>query len=77
MKTNWNAEELVQHFTLQADEREFLSLSEPHNQLGKAVLLKYFQYEARFPSAKSDIPQAIVQFIAYQLDCIGNKGRVK
>lgn len=67
MKTNWVTEELVQYFTIQADEREFLGQNDPHNQLGKAVMLKTFQYEARFPVIKTDIPKTIVQFIAQQL----------
>lgn len=67
MKMNWNAEELVQHFTLQADEHEFLGLNDPHNQLGKAILLKCYQYEAHFPQVRSNIPDAIIEFIAHQL----------
>lgn len=38
MKMNWAVEELVQYFSLQADEHEFLGINAPHNQLGKAVL---------------------------------------
>ena len=48
MKMTWKTEKLVQHFTIQADEREFLGSNDPHNQLGKAVLLKYFQHEVCF-----------------------------
>ena len=67
MRQNWTPEELVRHFMIQADEREFLGSNDPHNQLGKAVLLKFFQYEARFPETKNEIPQAIMTFIANQL----------
>jgi hypothetical protein len=68
MKSNWTVEEMVQYFTLQADEREFFGLNDPHNQLGKAVLLKVFQYEARFlPHKKQDIPEVIIEFVAQQL----------
>ena len=67
MKMTWTTEELVQHFTIQADEQEFLGSNAPHNQLGKAVLLKYFQYEARFPITPNDVPQPIVEFLAQQL----------
>ena len=67
MRQNWTPEELVRHFTIQADERDFLGHNAPHNQLGKAVLLKFFQYEARFPRTKNEIPQAVVTFIAHQL----------
>ncbi len=67
MKISWTVEELQQHFVLQADEREFLGLNKPHNQLGKAVLLKVFQYEGRFPQEKQSIPELVVEFIAQQL----------
>lgn len=67
MKSSWTVEELVQYFTLQADEREFLGLNDPHNQLGKAILLKVFQYEAQFPQNKADIPIEVIEFLAQQL----------
>jgi hypothetical protein len=67
MKLSWTVEELEQHFTLQADEREFLGLNKPHNQLGKAILLKVFQYEGRFPQEKLEVPEVIIEFVARQL----------
>ena len=67
MKVSWTVEELAQDFTLQADEREFLGLNKPHNQLGKAILLKVFQYEGRFPQEKQEIPEILIEFIAQQL----------
>ena len=67
MKMTWAAEDLVEYFTIQSDEREFLGSNDPHNQLGKAVLLKYFQYEASFPTSVSDIPRPIIEFLAQQL----------
>lgn len=38
------------------------------NRLGFAVLLKYFQQKARFPSQKQDIPKVVIEYIAKQLD---------
>jgi hypothetical protein len=38
------------------------------NRLGLALLLKWFQYEGRFPRRKQEIPSVIVEFIARQLD---------
>lgn len=67
MKMTWAVEDLVEYFTIQSDEREFLGSNDPHNQLGKAVLLKYFQYEASFPTSASDIPRPIIEFLAQQL----------
>ncbi len=34
--------------------------------LGFAALLKFFQAEARFPAAKSDVPEAAVEYLAAQ-----------
>ena len=67
MKVSWTVEELERYFMLQADEREFLGLNKPHNQLGKAVLLKVFQYEGHFPQEKQEIPDILIEFIAHQL----------
>lgn len=38
------------------------------NQLGRALLLKWFQYAGRFPQRKQEIPSAVVQFLARQLE---------
>ncbi len=38
------------------------------NQLGSAVLLKFFQSEGRFISQPNEVPKAVVTFIAKQLD---------
>ncbi|WP_318184160.1 DUF4158 domain-containing protein [Metabacillus idriensis] len=38
------------------------------NRLGFALLLKYFQQEARFPHKKQDVPKVIIEYIAKQLD---------
>jgi hypothetical protein len=40
---------------------------EKKTHLGYAVLMKFFQLEARFPSKPNDVPKAIVDFIAKQL----------
>jgi hypothetical protein len=43
MKRDWSIEEVIEHFTLIPAEIEFLGSNNPHNQLGKAVLLKFFE----------------------------------
>lgn len=35
--------------------------------LGFAVLLKFFQYEARFPTEASEVPAAVLNYMAQQL----------
>src|SRR5947208_10102427 len=68
MKRQWTDEELEAHFTLHSAELDLVGDSKTdHNLLGFAVLLKYFQYEGRFPSHKQDIPAVVTRHIARQL----------
>ncbi len=68
MKRQWTDEELEAHFLLQPAELDLVGGSKTdHNLLGFAVLLKYFQYEGRFPSQKQDIPAALTLHLAHQL----------
>ena len=69
MKRLWQEDELVDQWTLQADELAVIHEKNypPHNRLGLAVQLKYFQHEGQFPEHKRDIPKAIVEFIGKQL----------
>jgi hypothetical protein len=68
MKQDWTIDEIIEHFTLLEDEQEFIGANAPHNKLGKALLLKFFQYEFRFPEEQSEIPLQAVDYIAQQLD---------
>ncbi len=68
MKRQWDSEELVEHFTLLPDERTLLEDKSAANQLGFAVLFKFFQIEARFPATKQEVPKQITSYIARQLD---------
>ncbi len=38
------------------------------NRLGFALLLKYFQQDAKSPTIKQDIPRVIIEYIAKQID---------
>ncbi len=67
MKRQWEPEELVEHFTLLADERVLLPDKNSVNQLGFAILFKFFQLEARFPTAKQEVPKPVTSYIAHQL----------
>jgi TnpA family transposase len=68
VKRQWTDEELTDHFTLSSKELDLIGDSKTdHNLLGFAVLLKYFQYEGRFPSQKHDIPPAVIVHLTQQL----------
>jgi hypothetical protein len=50
------------------NEQELIQLKRGNAKLGFAVMFKFFQYEARFPHTKSEIPKTVVDYIAKQLD---------
>jgi TnpA family transposase len=67
MKRQWDVDELIEQITLLPPEIEWLGENEDHNHLGKAILLKFFQQEGRFPESGAEIPPSIVEHIAHQL----------
>ena|SRR2546428_10721986 len=67
MKRQWDIEELIEHFTLVEDDLKILANKTGATRLGCALLLKCFQLEGRFPSAKYEIPRSVVDYIAHQL----------
>lgn len=67
MNQQWDVDDILQHFTLLPEEVSFLGSNDPHNQLGKALLLKFFQHEGRFPESKADLPSAFIEYVAQQL----------
>jgi TnpA family transposase len=74
MKRHWANEELAEHWTLSSKELDLIGDSKTdHNLLGAACLLKYFQYEGRFPTQKQDIPPIVIVHLAQQLGVIPEK----
>ncbi|MGM0867507.1 MAG: DUF4158 domain-containing protein [Bacillota bacterium] len=67
MKYQWTEEELVEHFILLPPERQLVDKKRNSTRLGFAVLFKYFQQKARFPTDPSMIPLPVIEFIAKQL----------
>jgi hypothetical protein len=67
MKRNWTTEELVEDWTLLPNEQALLENKTGATRLGFALLLKFFQLEARFPSAKNEVPRAVATYVAKQL----------
>jgi uncharacterized membrane protein len=60
MKRNWATEELIDYWTLLPNELTLLDNKTSITRLGFALLLKFFQLEARSPYAKNEIPRAVV-----------------
>ena len=67
MKRNWQPEELIEHWTLIPTELDLLTKKTATNRLGIALLLKYFQYEGRFPTAKAEVPREVARYVAQLL----------
>ena len=67
MKRNWQPEELIEHWTLLEAELALLTKKTASNRLGLALLLKFFQYEGRFPLSKAEIPSNAIRYVADQL----------
>ena len=67
MKRNWQPEELIEYWTVVPNELDLLTKKTATNRLGIALLLKYFQYEGRFPTSKAEIPRDVVRYIAQLL----------
>lgn len=68
MNQSWDVDDIIHHFTLLPSEIAFLGSNDPHNHLGKALLLKFFQYEGRFPENETELPAAIVEYVTQQLN---------
>src|SRR5438874_9630906 len=74
MKRQWTNEELIANFTISAKELDLIDNSKTdHTLLGASCLLKYFQYEGRFPSQKQDVPPIVIVHLAQQLGVIPEK----
>jgi Domain of unknown function (DUF4158) len=67
MKRDWPADELAEQWTLLAGERELLANKTGATRLGFAVLLKFFQCEARFPQSRQEVPVSVVASLAKQV----------
>ncbi|MEE8290774.1 MAG: Tn3 family transposase, partial [Candidatus Tectomicrobia bacterium] len=67
MKREWHPDELIEHWTILPGNRTLLGNKSGPTRLGFAVLLKYFQYEGRFPQHPHEVPYGIVTYMAQQL----------
>ena len=68
MTQDWHTHDIIEHFTLLSPKIKFLGLNDPHNHLGKAILLKFFQQNYRFPENLREISDAAIEYVAQQLN---------
>ena len=69
MKRNGELDELIEHFTILPNEMKLVEPKSAENQLGFAVLLKFFQHEARFPTHPVEVPKPVIAYLAKQIVC--------
>ncbi|WP_374213995.1 DUF4158 domain-containing protein, partial [Streptomyces sp. A3M-1-3] len=56
VQQDWEAEELIEVWTLLEDDTAKLRNKSGANRLGFAMLLKFFEVEARFPESAKEVP---------------------
>ena len=82
MRREWEPEELIACWTLVEADQELVANKSGATRLGFALLLKFFELEARFPRDVGELPPAAVNYVAEQvrvdaaeLDAYGWSGR--
>ena len=68
MRRQWETEDLIDQWTLHAEERALLGNKTGATRLGFAVLLKYFQRTGRFPQHKNEVPGIVITYLATQVE---------
>jgi len=67
VRREWSREDLVESWTLLEDDRVLIGNKSGATRLGFALLLKFFEIEARFPATIAEIPRPAVAFVADQV----------
>ncbi|GGU01165.1 MULTISPECIES: DUF4158 domain-containing protein [Streptomyces] len=67
MRQEWEPEDLIEVWTLLEEDQERLRNKSGANRLGFALLLKFFEVEARFPEDAGEIPVSAVSYGAQQV----------
>lgn len=67
MRQEWEPEDLIEVWTLLEDDMARLRNKSGASRLGFALLLKFFEVEARFPENAGEVPGAAVSYVAQQV----------
>jgi hypothetical protein len=67
MRREWSTEELIGSWTLVDEDWRLVGNKSSANRLGFALMLKFFEIEARFPRAADELPPAAVVYVAGQV----------
>jgi hypothetical protein len=69
VRREWEPEDLVAPWTLvEQDERDLVAYKRGATRLGFALMLKFFELEARFPRHASEFPPAAIAYVARQVN---------
>jgi hypothetical protein len=63
MGREWSADELIESWTLVGQDWSLVGNKTGATRLGFALLLKFFEIEARFPRAAEELPDAAVGYV--------------
>ena len=67
MRREWEPEDLIACWTLVDGDRALVGNKRGPTRLGFALMLKFFELEARFPRHAREIPSAAVDYVASQV----------
>ncbi|MGW0753521.1 DUF4158 domain-containing protein [Streptomyces sp. NPDC002587] len=67
MRQDWEPEDLSEVWTLLEDDMKRVRNKSGATRLGFALLLKFFEVEARFPESAREVPAAAVEYVAQQV----------
>src|SRR3982751_371285 len=67
MPREWSPDELIESWTLVGQDWSLVGNKTGATRLGFALLLKFFEIEARFPRAAEELPDAAVGYVADQV----------
>ena len=71
MRQDWEPEDLLAAWTLVEDGWRLVANKTGASGLGFAVLLKFFEQEGRFPTSAEEVPRAVVDYVAAQVNVDG------
>lgn len=67
MRAEWSTEDLVGSWTLVDEDWQLVGNKSGVTRLGFALLLKFFELEARFPCSGQELPTSVVSYVARQV----------
>jgi hypothetical protein len=67
VRREWEPADLIEVWTLLEEDQDRLRNKSGANRLGFALLLKFFEVEARFPEDAAEVPVAAVSYVAQQV----------